>query len=74
MSSRVEQARDRNLSRNLVAALGSSCFVPCGIRSTRRGCWESLQYRFGVYDLAFTVTPDKFHCSAVSTTVSSLLL
>ena len=25
MSSRVEQARDRNLSRNLVAPLGSSC-------------------------------------------------
>ena len=49
-------------------------FAPGGIRPTRRECWESLQYRFGVYDLAFTVIPDTFRCSAVSTTVSSLLL
>ena len=74
MSSRVEQARDRNLTRNLVAALWELVFAPGGIRSTRRGCWESLQYRLGVFDLAFTVIPDKFRCSAVSTTVSSLLL
>ena len=58
MSTRVEHARDRNLPRNLVATSRSS-FLHQAL--------YARQYRFGV-KLAFTVTPDKFHCSAVSTT------
>ena len=74
MSSQVEQARDWNLTRNLVAALGSPCphqaaYVRHAVDAGSLCSIDSVSY-----DLAFTVIPDKFRCSAVSTRVSSLLL
>ena len=40
--------RLRGSSACCVRALPGT-FAPGGIRSTRRGCWKSLQYRFGVF-------------------------